>query len=88
MFEHFVGQHLSREKQTATVCSEEVLLEFEIFKELSRQSTRLFLQSSELGPPLPHPQASVSLFGSGGKLARGRGGGSPNSGEGTDTVVL
>jgi hypothetical protein len=33
----------------------------------SAQSARLFLQSSELGPPPPHPQASVSpLFASGG----------------------
>ncbi len=34
----------------------------------SRQSARLFLQSSELGPPNPSPQASVSPpFGSGGE---------------------
>ncbi len=40
----------------------------------SRQSARLFLQSSELGPP--HPQASVPPFGSGGgdTLACVRGG--------------
>ncbi len=59
----------------------------------SRQSARLFLQSSELGhpPPLPHPQANVSLtLGPGGDtLACGRReGGGPNSDEGTDTVVF
>jgi hypothetical protein len=33
----------------------------------SRQSAKLFLQSSELGlPPTPHPQASVPPLGSGG----------------------
>jgi hypothetical protein len=50
------------------------------FQAQSRQSTRIFLQSSEQGPPpptLPHPQASVSPppFGSagGGLIACGRG---------------
>jgi hypothetical protein len=42
---------------------------------------KLFLQSSELGPPSPS-------FGSGGDtLACGREGGCPNSDEGTDTVL-
>ncbi len=42
----------------------------------SRQSAKPFLQSSILGPP--HPV----------KLLAGEGVGSPNSDEGTDTVVL
>ncbi len=48
----------------------------------SRQSTRLFLQSSELGPPPPLvPGGTHSIAGE-----RGRGG--PNSDEGRDTVVF
>jgi hypothetical protein len=57
----------------------------------SRQITRLFLQSSELGPPRPHPQASVSppLVSGGTHSLAGEGWGEgPNSDEGTDTVVL
>ncbi len=57
----------------------------------SRQSTRLFLQSSELGLPTPHLQANVSPhFGSGGEHTRlqERGYLGPSSDEGTDTVVL
>ncbi len=48
----------------------------------SRQSTKLFLKSSELG--LPHP------FGSWGRAHSlgGEGVGDPNSNEGTYTVVL
>jgi hypothetical protein len=47
-------------------------------------SARLSVQSSELGPPPPHPQASVALPHS---LA-GSGVGGPDSAEGTDTLVL
>jgi hypothetical protein len=54
----------------------------------SRQSARLPLQSSELGPPIPHPLASVAspLWFRGGEdiLACGP----PNSDEGTDIVIL
>ncbi len=53
----------------------------------SRQSARLFLPSSELGPPTPspHPQSSVSPpFGSRwDTFACGWGGGGPSSDEGT-----
>jgi hypothetical protein len=59
----------------------------------SRQSARLFLQSSELGPPPPLPQASVShphlvpgkhsLAGEGVGWGRGH-----NSDEGTDCGTL
>jgi hypothetical protein len=58
----------------------------------SWQSGKLFLQSSELGLPQPLTRRQVCPppFGSGGgTLACGRGGwGSPNSDEGTSTVVL
>ncbi len=54
---------------------------------LSRHSARLFLQSSELGPPSPHPQAIVSPFLAPGGIhvlaregeAGPGGGGGPNS---------
>jgi hypothetical protein len=53
----------------------------------SRQSAKLFLQSSELGlPPTPHPQASVPpppcFWGEGNTRRRERGWESPNSDEG------
>ncbi len=52
----------------------------------SRQSARLFLQSSELGPPHPSPRRRVCYpsFGSGGRdtLACGRGGGGSQLGRG------
>jgi hypothetical protein len=62
----------------------------------SRQSTRLCLQSSELGLPTPSPHLQTSVspppwFRDGGytlALAEERVGNSPNSDEGTDTVVL
>ncbi len=58
----------------------------------SRQSARLVLQSSELGPPPPHPLASVSppplVPGEGHTRLRERGWESPNYDEGTYTVVL
>jgi hypothetical protein len=57
----------------------------------SRQSTRPFLTSSELGPPPIRPQASVSpplWFRGGGHTRLQRGWGGPNSGDGTDTLVL
>ncbi len=58
----------------------------------SRQSARLFLQSSDLGPPtlspagncVPPPFSSVE----GAHSLRGEGVGGPNSDEVTDTVVL
>jgi hypothetical protein len=59
----------------------------------SRQSSRLFLQSSEFGPPPPPPphlQASVSaslIPGGGTRLLTVEGWG-PNCDKGTDTVVL
>jgi len=56
----------------------------------SRQSARLTLQLSELGPPPPHPQNMCPPFGSGWgthSLA-GKGLGGPKSDKGTDTVVL
>ncbi len=56
-----------------------------------RQGARLFLQSSELGPPPPpHPQASVSppLIPGGTHSLGEEGVGDPSSDEGTDTVVL
>jgi hypothetical protein len=62
------------------------------FLHCTPQSARIFLQSSELGPPTPppHPQASVSPFGSGGGTHSlgGEGLEGPNSDEGTDTVLL
>jgi hypothetical protein len=55
----------------------------------SRESTRPFLQSSELGPPHPHASVPPNFGSVGGyTLAFGRGGGGPNSDEGKDTVVL
>jgi hypothetical protein len=57
---------------------------------LSRQSTRFFLQSSELGPHPLSRQASIppplifGWWGGGTHLLGGEGGG-PNSDEGTDT---
>jgi hypothetical protein len=57
----------------------------------SRQSTRLFLQSSELGlPPSPAGECVLPSFGSGGDThsLRERGWGGPNSDGGTDTMVL
>jgi hypothetical protein len=65
-------------------------------KAQSRQSARLFLLSSGLGRPPPHPQVSVSPLlcfrggGAGGhsrlrEMGWGRG---PNSDEGADTPVL
>jgi hypothetical protein len=57
---------------------------------LSRQSARLSLQSSQLGPPSPAGECVLLPFGSRGgthSLA-GEGVGGPNSDEGTDTVVL
>jgi hypothetical protein len=57
----------------------------------SRQSAQLFLQSSKLGLPHPHTQATVYPP----PLVRGKhnrlremGWGTPNSDEGTDTVIL
>jgi hypothetical protein len=59
---------------------------------MSSQSARLFLQSSELGPPTlpPNPRRVGPTFGSGEGHAcgRGGGGGGPSLDEGTDTVVL
>ncbi len=56
----------------------------------SRQNTRLFLQSSELGSLTPLPLGLVP--GGGGGVGThslaGEGWGDPNSDEGTDTVVL
>ncbi len=65
-----------------------------------RQSAKLFLQSSELGLPIPRPHPTPSYAGEcvppptlgsgGGTLARGRGGGGSHFGRGdtgTDTVV-
>jgi hypothetical protein len=58
----------------------------------SRQSARLSLQSSELGPQPPHSQgecAPPSLrFREGTHSLAGGGVGGPNSDEGTGTVVL
>jgi hypothetical protein len=59
----------------------------------SRQSAKLFLQSSELGVPRPPPagECAPPPFGSGGgghSRYRERGWGSPNSDGGTYTVVL
>jgi hypothetical protein len=59
----------------------------------SRQSAKLFLQSYEMGLPYSLIRRRVCIPplvpGGGGTLACGRGGGgSPNSDEGTDTVVL
>ncbi len=60
-----------------------------------KQSARLFLQSSELGLPLPSPAGECVLpsFGSVGggggyTLTAGEGVWGLNSDEGTDTVVL
>ncbi len=58
---------------------------------INRQSARLFLQSSELGPPttLPTDQCVPSPFFLGrDTLACDRGGGGSNLDEGTNTVVL
>ncbi len=63
-------------------------------KTQSRQSAKLFLQSSELGLPNPSPSGECAPppFGPGGGgwiHSQGeRGWGSPNSDEGTNTVVL
>jgi hypothetical protein len=56
----------------------------------SRQSSKLFLQSSELAlPPTPHPQCAPSKFCREGQTRwRERGWESPNSDEGPHTVVL
>ncbi len=56
----------------------------------SRQSTRLFLQSSGLGPPPPSPVGERVPPPSwpGGDVLAGEGGVGPNSNEGTDTVIL
>jgi hypothetical protein len=58
--------------------------------EYSRHSTKLFLQSSELEPPPPHPQATVPLpphdSCGGTHLLGGEGVGGPYSGEGTGTI--
>jgi hypothetical protein len=49
----------------------------------SRQSTRLFLRSSELGPPSPLPQRVCPPFGSGAdKLTCGKVGGGAQIGRG------
>ncbi len=81
------------EKKDAFECR--LCLNFQHQKERraqSRQSARLFLQTSELGPP--HTPSSrwvctpPPLVPGGGTLACGRGGGGgPNSDEGTDDVV-
>ncbi len=61
---------------------------------MSRQSDRLLLQSSELGPPIPLPageRCPSPWFrgGGGGALSlAGEGVGGPNSDEGTYTLVL
>jgi hypothetical protein len=57
------------------------------------QNARLSFQSSELGPPPPHPHGSVPtppLWVQGGRHTRFRGGGvgGPNSDLGTDNLVL
>ncbi len=55
----------------------------------SGQSARLFLQSSEMGPPTPSPVGecvSPPLVPGGGTHSLGARG--PNSEEGTDTLVL
>jgi hypothetical protein len=58
----------------------------------SRQSTKLSLQSSEFGLPRPFTRECLPLPplvpGVGHTLACERGGGVPNSNDGTDTVVL
>jgi hypothetical protein len=58
----------------------------------SRQSARLFLQSSELGPPLTRrlvcPPFGSGWGGEGGRHTRLRERGVPIFDEGTDTVVL
>jgi hypothetical protein len=56
-----------------------------MFTAQSRQSARLFLQSSELGPPTPSPAGGLCpLFDSGGRdtLSCGTGGGGSPSGRG------
>jgi len=60
---------------------------------MSRQSDRLLLQSSELGPPIPLPAGgrcpSLSFRVGGGALSlAGQGVGGPNLDEGTYTLVL
>ncbi len=67
----------------------------QVVKSQNIQTARLALQSSELAPTAPHPQASAcpTHFGSGGghTRLRERGRGEPmgaNSDEGTDTLVL
>jgi hypothetical protein len=61
---------------------------------LSRQNARLFLQTSELGPPHTPPQAGECVpppfsSGRGHTRLRERGwGGGPNSDEGTDTGTV
>ncbi len=70
------------------------MFRFHQFRAQSRQSaklSKLSLQSSELGPPPPHRQASVHhppplVPGRGHIRLRERGWGSPNSDEGRDTV--
>ncbi len=56
----------------------------------SRQSARLFLQSSELGTPTPSPSVKCAPWfgGQGHTRLREPGEGGPNSDEGTDNVVL
>jgi hypothetical protein len=55
----------------------------------SIQSARLSVQSSALGPPLTHPQASVAPSKVGDTLACGRGGGGdPIPTKRSDTLVL
>ncbi len=60
------------------------------FVYLTKKCARLSVQSSELGPPTPHPQASVTipfpLLGPIGKRTRLRGG--PNSDEGSRRTVF
>ncbi len=62
--------------------------------EKCRQSARLFLQSSELRLPHPHPLtrrrvcSPPPLVQGGYTLTAGEGVGGPNSDEGTDTMVL
>ncbi len=72
-----------------------VILQYHLHNAQSRQSARLYIQSSELGhSPTPSPpgECAPSTFGSGGEdtlaCGSGVGGVTHNSDEGTDTVVL